>query len=84
MATTDVPDLDQFRSDARAWLEANAEPLTADDHADDEGTSVWGQGSDNVAVFHNLTEDEEQARLVHKHFGVELPPRPSSGPWTLV
>lgn len=27
---------------------------------------------------------EEQAHLVHKHFGVDLPPRPASGPWTLV
>ncbi|MBL8335878.1 MAG: Sua5/YciO/YrdC/YwlC family protein [Rhodoferax sp.] len=27
---------------------------------------------------------EEQARLVRRHFGVELPPRPASGPWTLV
>lgn len=27
---------------------------------------------------------EAQARLVHRHFGVELPPRPDSGPWTLV
>jgi tRNA A37 threonylcarbamoyladenosine synthetase subunit TsaC/SUA5/YrdC len=27
---------------------------------------------------------EAQARLVEKHFGVVLPPRPSSGPWTLV
>jgi hypothetical protein len=27
---------------------------------------------------------EEQARLVLKHFGVSLEPRPDSGPWTLV
>lgn len=27
---------------------------------------------------------EEQAALVHKHFGVELPPRPQSGPLSLV
>ena len=27
---------------------------------------------------------EQQAILVKKHFGVELPPRPSSGSWTLV
>ena len=27
---------------------------------------------------------EAQAKLVQKHFGVELPPRPDSGPWTLV
>jgi tRNA A37 threonylcarbamoyladenosine synthetase subunit TsaC/SUA5/YrdC len=27
---------------------------------------------------------EEQARLVLKHFGVSLEPRPNSGPWTLV
>lgn len=27
---------------------------------------------------------EAQARLVEKHFGVVLPPRPASGPWTLV
>jgi hypothetical protein len=27
---------------------------------------------------------EQQAQLVKKHFGVELPPRPTSGSWTLV
>ena len=60
--TTELPDIDQFRSDAHAWLEANAEPLTVD--RDDESTAAeWGQGSDSVAVFHNITEDEERARL---------------------
>jgi alkylation response protein AidB-like acyl-CoA dehydrogenase len=64
-STAVLPDIDEFRRDARAWLEANATPKTpkAPADADDDGELVWGRGSDNVAVFFNLTEDEERARL---------------------
>jgi alkylation response protein AidB-like acyl-CoA dehydrogenase len=63
--STDAPDLDRFRADARAWLEQHAEPLPELDAVvdDDGGNLEWGRGSDNVAVFHNLTDHEEQSRL---------------------
>ena len=65
--TQDLPDLEQFRKEARAWLEANGEPLPVVEvtETDEEDPSVvWGQGSDDVAVFHNLDEAEEQRRLL--------------------
>jgi alkylation response protein AidB-like acyl-CoA dehydrogenase len=58
-----LPDLEDFRSAARAWLEHNAEPLIDTTVSDDERGLIWGQGSDNVAVFHNLTEQQEAERL---------------------
>ena len=58
-----VADLETFRLDARAWLQANAEPLVVVDHSDDDHDVVWGQGSDDVAVFNNISHDEEAARL---------------------
>ena len=58
-----MPDLDEFRREARAWLEANAEPVPAQPAKDDDDGRPWGVGSDNVAVFHNIDEDEERARL---------------------
>jgi len=50
------------------WLEQHAEPLTEQDDAaaaadDESGAFVWGHGSDSVAVFHNIDEAEERARL---------------------
>jgi alkylation response protein AidB-like acyl-CoA dehydrogenase len=63
MTTTELPDIDQFRAEARAWLEANATPRSAEPVADEEAAFEWGVGSDSVAVFHNLTEDEERSRL---------------------
>ncbi len=60
-----LPDLDVFRKEARAWLEAHGTPLAAvETSAEEDPALVWGQGSDNVAVFHNITEDEEQRRLL--------------------
>ncbi len=63
MSPDALPDLEDFRSNARVWLEHNAEPLVDTAMADDEGGLIWGQGSDNVAVFHNLTERQEADRL---------------------
>ena len=68
MTDATIPDLEEFRVSAREWLERNAEPLRETKPAGDassnaRGTYPWGQGSDNVAVFHNLTEAEEVARL---------------------
>jgi len=58
-------DLEQFRTEARRWLEANAEPhnsigATGDDAV---GADAWGAGSDSVAVFYNISEEEESALL---------------------
>ena len=47
-------DLDEYGDAARAWLESVA-ARRPDDHAD----AAWGQGSDDVSVFHNLTFEEE-------------------------
>ena len=63
MSDSALPDLEDFRSSARTWLEQHAEPLSEASHTNDDGTAVWGQGSDNVAVFHNLTEQQEAERL---------------------
>lgn len=56
-ALASAPDLDTFRASARDWLEANAEPRPP------AGELEWGVGSDNVAVFHDLSEDDERALL---------------------
>jgi acyl-CoA dehydrogenase len=57
MAEVDAETLEAFRSEARAWLETVAEPRRVDEFQ-------WGQGSDSVAIFLNLTPEEE-AELVH-------------------
>ncbi len=56
-------DIDLFRKQARVWLEANARLLPEVAGDDEENDVEWGVGSDNVAVFHNLTEDEEHKRI---------------------
>lgn len=65
--TAELPDLELFRKEARVWLEDHAEALAEVDASsggdDDVNVAVWGQGSDSVAVFHNISEDEERARL---------------------
>jgi alkylation response protein AidB-like acyl-CoA dehydrogenase len=48
-------DLEAFTKRARDWLGGNVEP-----RPEDTGRSVaWGEGSDDVAVFHDLTDAEE-------------------------
>ena len=47
-----LPALDDYRDSARAWLAARAQSKVAGDEA-------WGSGSESVAVFHDLTEAEE-------------------------
>jgi acyl-CoA dehydrogenase len=49
----DRPTIEAFRAEARRWLEARL-PLRS------TKTLEWGQGSDSVAIFHNLTETEER------------------------
>jgi alkylation response protein AidB-like acyl-CoA dehydrogenase len=51
------PSLGQFLADARAWLEANAEPLP------ERTEARWGDGSDRVSLFRDTTEDEEREQL---------------------
>ena len=43
----DAPTLEEFRAQARQWLADNARPK-------DAGGKRWGEGSDGVAVFHDL------------------------------
>ena len=50
-------DIETFRASARAWLRDNAEPLPP------ETDPVWGRGDDTIAVFHDLSLDEEGALL---------------------
>jgi alkylation response protein AidB-like acyl-CoA dehydrogenase len=54
-----VPDLDTWRKTVRGWLEQHAEPRPGGHPAD----RPWGEGSDSVAVFHNLSADDEAAIL---------------------
>jgi alkylation response protein AidB-like acyl-CoA dehydrogenase len=42
---------EEFRAQAKEWLRSVAEPLPS--------TGVWGTGDDSVAVFENLTEQQE-------------------------
>jgi alkylation response protein AidB-like acyl-CoA dehydrogenase len=57
-----APDLEQFRDEARVFLATNASPRPAAISTDD-GEAAWGVGSDDVAVFHDVPEDVERARL---------------------
>src|SRR5713101_3017010 len=59
MADTPFPDLDTWRKSARHWLEQHAEARPPGNPAD----RPWGEGSDSVAVFHNLSHDDEVAIL---------------------
>jgi alkylation response protein AidB-like acyl-CoA dehydrogenase len=51
-----LPDMDGFVDEARTWLEANA-------RARADVAQAWGVGSDDVSVFHDLTEAEEKELL---------------------
>jgi alkylation response protein AidB-like acyl-CoA dehydrogenase len=46
-----IPSPEEFRAQARAWLESVARPRAA---------RGWGGGDDSVAVFDNWTRDEER------------------------
>jgi alkylation response protein AidB-like acyl-CoA dehydrogenase len=47
--------LTEFAEKAEAWLEEHAERRAP------QAEMRWGVGSDNVAIFHNMTFDEERA-----------------------
>ena len=51
MTAVAPPALEHFRSQARAWLAAHAQPRGS--------AQVRGSGSDNVAVFHDLSDEAE-------------------------
>lgn len=60
----ELPDPELFRKEARAWLEDHAELRVETDAEEESGGPVaWGVGSDDVAVFHNISDEEEQQRL---------------------
>jgi alkylation response protein AidB-like acyl-CoA dehydrogenase len=48
--------IELFRREAVAWLDAHAER-----RSDETDASAWGTGSDSVALFQNLTHDDERA-----------------------
>ncbi|MCB0964984.1 MAG: acyl-CoA dehydrogenase, partial [Acidimicrobiales bacterium] len=49
--------LDDFRAEATAFLEANAEPKP-------EATEfAWGEGDDDVALFEEISREEEARQL---------------------
>ena len=56
--------LDDFRTEATAFLDANAAPKPA---ATD---FVWGQGDDDVALFEEVAPDEEARPEIHRGEGV--------------
>ena len=64
-ADTDVvlPDQDLFRKEVRTWLEEHAELRVESEPAEESQGVAWGVGSDDVAVFHNLSDAEEAERL---------------------
>jgi alkylation response protein AidB-like acyl-CoA dehydrogenase len=50
---TDAPDLAEFRDEAARWLTGHAQPIAT-------GVGRWGDGSDGVAVFHDLLVEDER------------------------
>jgi len=52
-----APAVEQYAEQARAWLEANAEPRPP------SRDLRWGEGSDQVALFRDLSPAEEEAQV---------------------
>ena len=52
-------DIETFTSEARQWLDENAKLRTTNN--DGKRELIWGQGEFSVAVFHNLSFEEEKA-----------------------
>ena len=57
-APAEQPSLEEFVDAARDWLAAHAQPRQAS-----TGSARWGEGTDNVSVFHDLTAEQERALL---------------------
>ena len=58
---TAQPDLQTYAAAAEAWLAGNATPRQ--EAAGPGPEKAWGAGSDDVSIFHDLTDDEERAVL---------------------
>ena len=54
---SDVPDLEEWLQDAERWLDGMVERRRP------RADLVWGEGSDSVALFKNLTADQERAHV---------------------
>ena len=54
-----APTVEEFEAEAAAWLAENGRPR----RSDDVRTFVWGEGEFSVAVFHNLSHEDEAAHL---------------------
>ena len=52
-----MTDLDTYRVQCRAWLRSQAPPRS------DDGVLRWGDGSDDVSVFHALSHDDERVHI---------------------
>jgi alkylation response protein AidB-like acyl-CoA dehydrogenase len=59
MSDPSAAELDAFAATAASWLTERLAPRSATADAD----FVWGEGHFNVAVFHNLSFDEEKGLL---------------------
>ncbi|WP_334144319.1 acyl-CoA dehydrogenase family protein [Rhabdothermincola sp.] len=53
----DIPTLDEFREECLAFLDANAELK------EEQKQFVWGEGSDDVALFEEVDREKERAAL---------------------
>jgi alkylation response protein AidB-like acyl-CoA dehydrogenase len=53
---SDLPALDEWTDQARQWIAARLQPQ-------DRSARAWGEGPDDVAVFHAMTREEE-GRLI--------------------
>ena len=58
---TAQPDLQTYAAAAEAWLAGNSTPRPEAAGAGPE--KAWGSGSDDVSIFHDLTDDEERTVL---------------------
>jgi acyl-CoA dehydrogenase len=57
----ETPTLDEFQQEVTAFLDANAERKEAETA---EKRFVWGEGSDDVALFEQVDREKEQQALV--------------------
>jgi alkylation response protein AidB-like acyl-CoA dehydrogenase len=54
----DTPSVDEFREEAKAFLDANAEVRETDDRP-----FVWGEGDDDVSLFEEIDREVELVQL---------------------
>jgi alkylation response protein AidB-like acyl-CoA dehydrogenase len=55
--TSEPPEIGEWSAEARAWLAGQLPPRQA------TGRFIWGQGSDDVAVFNDLSDDDERSLI---------------------